>query len=74
MNSFISSFSSAGRGFGTPSVIDNFAIPSFDLDNKIHKELAKLSEEAHQRVKNGKPIESLETEIDEMVKKLWNIK
>lgn len=74
VNSFISSFSAAGRGFGTPSVMENLAIPKFDSNNKIHQKLAELSEEAHNRVKRGADISGLEKEINSEVKKLWNIK
>jgi len=34
---FIRSFSAAGRGFGTPSVMENLAIPKFNVNKKIHK-------------------------------------
>jgi len=74
VNGFIKSFSAAGRGFGTPSIMNNFAIPRFDNSNKIHKKLADLSEKAHNLVKKGKSIESVENEINLVVKKLWNIK
>ena len=74
INDFIKSFSSAGRGFGAPSVMNNFAIPRFDADNKLHRKLSELSEKAHQRVKTGKSIEDIEKEINTVVKKLWNIK
>lgn len=74
VNDFIKSFSSAGRGFGTPSVMNNFAIPRFNASNKTHKKLAKLSEKAHALVKRGKSIEGIEKQINTLVKKLWNIK
>jgi len=74
VDSFIKSFSSAGRGFGAPSVMNNLAIPRFALRNPIHKKLADLSEEAHRLVAAGKDVSQLDREIDETVKKLWNIK
>lgn len=74
VNNFISSFSSAGRGFGAPSIMKNFAIPRFDTSNKIHKKLAELSQKAHNLVKKGKSVEDIEKEINIVVKKLWNIK
>ncbi|PIV54994.1 hypothetical protein COY52_06275 [Candidatus Desantisbacteria bacterium CG_4_10_14_0_8_um_filter_48_22] len=74
VNDFISSFSAAGRGFGTPSVMENLAIPKFDPKNKIHMKLAELSEEAHNRVKRDAGISEIEKEIDSEVGKLWNIK
>ena len=54
--------------------MNNFAIPRFDNNNKTHKKLAELSEKAHNLVKKGKSIESIEQEINLVVKKLWNIK
>ena len=74
VNDFIKSFSAAGRGFGTPSIMNNFAIPHFDTDNKIHKKLAELSEKAHRIVKKGSPIDDIQQEINLLVRKLWNIK
>ncbi len=73
LNHFIKSFSSAGRGFGAPSVMNNLAIPKFNPDNKTHMRLAELSEEAHNLVKKGKPVEDVENGIDDLVRKLWNI-
>jgi len=81
VNNFISSFSAAGRGFGTPSVMENLAIPKFNPNNKTHQKLSELSEEAHNRVKSrisagaGKSdVSDIENEINSEVKKLWNIK
>lgn len=61
INDFIKSFSSAGRGFGAPSVMNNLAIPEFDTDNKIHMRLAELSEEAHTLVQKCKSVEEAAT-------------
>jgi len=74
IDSFIKSFSSAGRGFGAPSVMNNLAIPDFDASNNIHKKLTELSEKAHGFVKKEKNIEDIERQINTVVKKLWNIK
>ncbi|MFH1231172.1 MAG: N-6 DNA methylase [Planctomycetota bacterium] len=74
INSFISSFSSAGRGFGAPSVMENLAIPQFNPCNKIHQLLTELSEKAHNLVKDNKPIDEIENRINSVVKQLWNIK
>lgn len=61
------------RGFGAPSVMSNLAIPKFNADNKIHMRLAELSEEAHSLVQKGKSAEEIEKEINDLVRKLWNI-
>jgi hypothetical protein len=73
VDSYIKSFSEAGRGFGAPSVMNNLAIPKFKSDNKIHRKLAELSEDAHSLVQQGKPTEDIANEINELVRKLWNI-
>jgi len=73
VNNFIKSFSAAGRGFGTPSVMHNLSIPKFKQNNKTHRKLADLSKKAHDYVKNGKDIEEIQHEIDIYTRKLWNI-
>ena len=73
VDNFIKSFSSAGRGFGAPSVMNNLAIPDFDASNNIHKKLAELSEKAHGLVKKDKSPEDIERQINKVAKKLWNI-
>ncbi len=73
VDSFIKSFSEAGRGFGAPSVMNNLAIPKFKPDNRVHLKLSQLSEDAHNLVQKGKAVEDVETEINDLVRKLWNI-
>ncbi len=74
VNDFVKSFSSAGRGFGAPSVMSNLAIPKFNGNKKLHRRLAELSEEAHELVKKGKPIVEIEQKMNSLVEELWNIK
>ncbi len=73
---FIKSFSSAGRGFGTPSVMEHVGIPKFDPKNPLHQKLAEISKKCHQLKLEGreKEIEKLEKENDQLVKKLFGIK
>lgn len=73
---FIKSFSSAGRGFGSPSVMEHVGIPKFDPENALHQELSDISKKCHQLKSEGKDkeIEKLEKENDELVKKLFNIR
>lgn len=73
---FIKSFSSAGRGFGTPSVMEHVGIPKFDPKNPLHQKLAEISKKCHQLKNKGKEkeIEKLEKENNELVKKLFGIK
>jgi len=73
---FIKSFSSAGRGFGTPSVMEHVGIPKFDQKNEIHQKLSEISKKCHKLKLEGKEkdIEDLERENDELVKILFKIK
>lgn len=70
---FVRSFSSAGRGFGAPSIINNINIPKFDSKNKRHKELSKLSMEAHKFASEGKEkeLKKVEQMVDKKAKELW---
>jgi type I restriction-modification system DNA methylase subunit len=72
---FIKSFSSAGRGFGTPSVMEHVGISKFDPKNPLHQKLAEISKKCHQLKAEGKEkeISKLEKENDEVVKKLFGI-
>ncbi|MEO0022099.1 MAG: N-6 DNA methylase [candidate division WOR-3 bacterium] len=73
---FIKSFSSAGRGFGTPSVMEHVGIPKFDPKNPLHQKLSEISKKCHQLKLEGKEkeIEKLEKENDRLVKRLFGIK
>lgn len=73
---FIKSFSSAGRGFGTPSVMEHIRIPRFATENPLHQQLADISRKCHQLKLEGKEseIQKLEKEDDELVKRLFGIK
>jgi type I restriction-modification system DNA methylase subunit len=73
---FIKSFSSAGRGFGTPSVMEHVGIPKFDPQNPLHQKLAEISKKCHQLKAEGKEkeIAKLEKENDKLVRRLFNIK
>jgi hypothetical protein len=72
---YIKSYSSAGRGYGTPSVMEHVGIPKFDLKNKTHRKLADISQKCHRLKTRGKDNElaKLEKENDELVKKLFGI-
>ncbi len=62
VRAFIRSFSSAGRGFGTPSVLSHLRLPRFDPSSPTHGELARLSTAMH-----GKADLELEPELDRLV-------
>jgi hypothetical protein len=74
VDSFIRSFSSAGRGFGAPSVMENLAIPEFASEKRLHNRLAELSQEAHNLVPRGEDISEIQGEINGAVRQLWNIR
>jgi hypothetical protein len=73
---FIKSFSSPGRGFGTPSVMEHVGIPKFDPKNPLHQRLAEISKKCHQLKAQGneKEIEKLEEENDKLVIQLFEEK
>jgi len=73
---FIKSFSSTGRGFGSPSVMEHVGIPKFDPNDQLHQKLSEISIKCH-RLKlesKEKEVEKLEKENYELVKKLFRIK
>lgn len=71
---FIKSFSSAGRGFGAPSVLSYLQLPLFDKGNDVHKQLSELSKKAHRYARNNKEneLKEIENEIDNCLIKFWN--
>jgi SAM-dependent methyltransferase len=73
---FIKSFSSAGRGFGTPSVMNHVGIPKFAPKDKLHQKLAELSKTLHDLKAKGKSDEvpPSEREVDRLVYKLFGIR
>jgi type I restriction-modification system DNA methylase subunit len=71
---YIRSYSAAGRGFGTPSVVENLAIPRYNAKSKLHRELAELSEQAHEMVVRGAEVSKVEKRINAKAEELWNIK
>jgi type I restriction-modification system DNA methylase subunit len=73
---FIKSFSSAGRGFGAPGILNYIKIPRYDRQNKLHSNLADFSLGAHQAAKTNdeNTVKEIEEKIDSSVEKLWKIK
>ncbi len=72
---FIKSFTAAGRGFGTPSVMEYIRIPKFDSSNLLHQKLAEISKKCHQlKVENKEnEIEKLEKEDNDLMKELFRV-
>ena len=73
---FIKSFSSAGRGFGTPSVMENVGIPQFDVKNPMHRDLATFSQNLHSKKLDGQGIDclALERQVDDAALRLFSLK
>ena len=74
VDKYIRSFSAPGRGFGAPSVMETLGIPRFEEKNDLHNTLARLSINAHKRVTQDKDNQQIDEKIENMVKRLWNIK
>jgi len=72
---FIKTYSSAGRGFGAPSVMNHVAIPKYNPKNEIHQKLARLSKTLHEYKQEGElhKMEKMEKEIDDLVCELFGI-
>lgn len=72
---FVKSYSSAGRGFGAPSVMEHVGIPKFDTKNKTHTKLAQLSKELHEvRARSAlEKMPRLEKQVDDAVAKLFGL-
>ena len=70
---FIKSYSSAGRGFGTPSIMKHIGIPKYDPKNKLSQQLSDLSEKMHNLKAHGseEEIQVLEKQNDELVKNIF---
>ena len=73
---FIKTYSSAGRGFGAPSVMTHVGIPRFQPKRKIHHDIAQLSKTLHHLKKEQEldEIAQLEKEVDRLVSRLFGIK
>lgn len=72
---FIKSYSSAGRGFGAPSVMNNVGISKYDEKEKLHKKLAELSKQLHNCKLNSmeEEVSALEKEVEKLVYQLFEI-
>jgi hypothetical protein len=72
---FIKTYSSAGRGFGAPSVMEHVGIPKFDPRNPVHAGLAELSRKLHALRENDRLIEMppLEERVDALAEQLFGL-
>lgn len=74
VDDYISSFSSGGRGFGAPSVVQTLAIPCYQERRSLHQRLSVLSQDAHAAVQRGQNLDKIQTAINAAADALWNIK
>jgi len=72
---FVKSYSSAGRGFGAPSVMEHVGIVKFNEKNKVHKKLSGLSKSLHRLKTKGEigAVERLEGQVNKAVIELFGI-
>lgn len=54
-------------------ILNNIKIPKFDPKNEIHKDLARLSKQCHDKVAAGISVSDLEEQIDELAAELWGL-
>jgi hypothetical protein len=75
VRNFVKSYSSAGRGFGAPSVMENVGIPKFKKENKTHKKLSELSKNLHSlKIENKEEkVAELEKNVDKCVCALFRL-
>ncbi len=77
-NSSPSRFIVISYGIGTqlaPHILQNIRIPKFDPKNKLHLEIAKISEEAHILAKseNQEELKKIEEKIDKIAAQIWGV-
>lgn len=74
-NLFFCSFSSAGRGLGAPSILQQIRLPKFDPSNPVHSELAELAARCHVAVESGQGdvLKECENKVDLAAAALWNV-
>lgn len=79
MNSKVANYSlqaysmKGGKSFGDPHVLENIRIPKFDRRNKLHLQLAELSEEAHEVTAKGGDVSDIELKIDSIAAEIWGL-
>ena len=66
---FIKSYSSAGRGFGAPSVLNHIGLTKYDPGNNLHCEISENSKLIHNFIcsNNKNDIEKEESKNENLV-------
>jgi methylase of polypeptide subunit release factors len=76
LNSTISRFIVAAYAIATSQsthILENIAIPKFEPDKALHRDLSRLSEQCHEKTMAGVPIQDLEEQIDALAAELWGM-
>lgn len=73
--SFICISYSVGKSLGSPHILQHIAIPKYDPQNPLHRELSALSQRAHELAAKGKreALKKVEKEIDRKAAEIWGI-
>lgn len=72
---FVRSYSSAGRGFGAPSVMAHVGIPEYDAKNAVHKALVDASKRLHEMAPEERlqAIPAVEAKVDALAADLFGL-
>ena len=64
-----------GKSFGTPHVLENLFVARYEAANPTHRQLAVLSQEAHEATADGDAarVREIEAEIDGFAAELWEL-
>jgi SAM-dependent methyltransferase len=64
-----------GKSFGTPHVLENIRVPRYDPANSAHRQLAALSQQAHEATAAGDAarVRQIEAEIDILAAQVWGL-
>jgi hypothetical protein len=76
LNSTISRFIVAAYAIATAQsthILENIAIPKFEPDKALHRDLSRLSGQCHDKTMVGVPVDDLEEQIDVFAAELWGL-
>jgi hypothetical protein len=74
-DAYVRSFSSAGRGFGAPSILSKINLPRYDPKSRLHLRLSLLSKRCHDAAAADEydELASLEAEVNIGCAELWGL-
>jgi len=62
-----------GKGFGTPSILDDLRLRRFDPQNLLHAELSTCGRHAHQAAARSEDFSEIEHHINRTAAELWGL-